>query len=88
MKRLLAIFKSLYIRNQYNELITTFKIFIDSMKYYNLSLDSMIESRDINETQKEDYKKHSSTVLSSIQKLESDFTTYIKIFNHSNNHKL
>ena len=88
MKRLLTILKSLYMRNQFNELITAYKIFIDSMKYHNLYLDSMIESSDINETQKEIYKKHSSDVLSSIHKLESDFSTYIKLFNHTNIHKL
>ena len=91
MKRLLAILKGIYIRNQYDAILINFQILLKSMKH----LSSIEESTFFKEHMIPnhillEYKEKSTKLLSSLTTMEQDFHDLIKLYkcNHKYKHKL
>ena len=90
MKRLLAILKGIYIRNQYDAILINFQMLLESMKHLNSIEEStffkehMIPNHILSE-----YKEKSTKLLSSITTMEQDLSDLIKLYkcNHKYKHK-
>ena len=95
MKRLLAILKGIYIRNQYDAILINFQMLLESMKH----LSTIEESTFFKEHMKPnhilpEYKEKSTKLLSSLTTMEQDLYDLIKVYkcnykcNHKYKHKL
>ena len=90
MKRLLAILKGIYIRNQYNAILINFQILLDSMKHLNsIEESTFFKEHMIPNHILPEYKEKSTKLLSSITTMKQDFYDLIKLYkcNHKYKHK-
>jgi len=91
MKRLLAILKGIYIRNQYDAILINFQMLLESMKHLsNIEESTFFKEHMIPNHILLEYKEKSTKLLSSLTTMEQDFYDLIKLYkcNHKYKHKL